>query len=67
MQTPDVSDSGSSFNLVLNGIPIFMKGANYIPPDMFMPRAFKNPEVYNKTIQAAVDANFNMLRVWGGG
>ncbi len=44
-----------------------MKGGNYIPPDMFMPRAFKNPVVYNQTIQAALDANFNMLRLWGGG
>lgn len=51
----------------LNGVPVFMKGANYIPPDMFMPRAFKNPQVYNKTIQDAIDANFNMLRIWGGG
>ena len=40
-----------------------MKGANYIPPDMFMPRALKNPDVYYKTIQDAVNGNYNMLRV----
>lgn len=44
-----------------------MKGGNYIPPDMFMPRALKNKTVYINTIQNAIDANFNMLRVWGGG
>lgn len=44
-----------------------MKGGNYIPPDMFLPRAKANPSVYDETIKAAVFANFNMLRVWGGG
>ena len=44
-----------------------MRGSNYIPPDMFMPRAMKNPQVYYNTIQAAIDANHNMLRLWGGG
>jgi beta-mannosidase len=45
-----------------------MKGANYIPPDMFMPRIFKDkPETYNQTIDNAIKANFNMLRLWGGG
>jgi len=42
-----------------------MKGANYIPPDMFMPRVTK--EVYERTLNNAKVANFNMLRVWGGG
>lgn len=44
-----------------------MKGGNYIPPDMFMPRAHKNPSVYEKTIKDAVDAKYNLLRLWGGG
>lgn len=34
---------------------------------MFMPRARKNETVYRQTIQAAVDANYNMIRLWGGG
>jgi beta-mannosidase len=67
IQQPDLNGLGSSFYLELNGIPVFMRGSNYIPPDMFMPRALKNPEVYHNTIQAAVDANHNMLRLWGGG
>jgi beta-mannosidase len=56
---------GSSFYFKLNGVPVFMKGANYIPPDNFLPRVKK--EDYEKLIKNAVDANMNMLRVWGGG
>lgn len=44
-----------------------MKGGNYIPPDMFMPRAIKNPQVYIQTISDAVAAGYNTLRLWGGG
>nr|WP_294938062.1 glycoside hydrolase family 2 protein [uncultured Flavobacterium sp.] len=56
---------GKSFYFKLNGIPVFMKGANYIPPDSFLPRA--NDSVYKNVVKNAVDANMNMLRVWGGG
>jgi beta-mannosidase len=44
-----------------------MRGGNYIPPDMFMPRALKNPKVYTDTITAAIFGRYNMIRVWGGG
>ena len=56
---------GKSFYFKLNGIPVFMKGANYIPPDSFLPRA--NDSVYKSIVINAVAANMNMLRVWGGG
>lgn len=56
---------GKSFYFELNGVPVFAKGANYIPSDNFMPRV--TPEKYRKTIQDAVHGNMNMLRVWGGG
>ena len=56
---------GKSFYFKLNGIPVFMKGANYIPPDSFLPKA--NDAVYKKIVNNAVVANMNMLRVWGGG
>jgi len=56
---------GKSFYFKLNGIPVFMKGANYIPRDSFLPR--KNSQDDLKIIQEAADANMNMLRVWGGG
>lgn len=56
---------GRSFKVRLNGKDVFMKGANYIPPDMFLPR-FTDRQ-YRQTIRNAVEANYNMMRVWGGG
>ncbi len=56
---------GTSYYFKLNGQAVFMKGANYIPQDNLLPRV--SPEDYKKTIQNAVAANMNMLRVWGGG
>ncbi len=56
---------GSSFYFKVNGQPIFMKGANYIPNDVFLPRV--DTTAYKKVVDAAVAANMNMLRVWGGG
>ncbi len=56
---------GESFYVELNGVPVFMKGANYIPQDNFLPRV--NDEEYEQTILDAVNSNMNMLRVWGGG
>lgn len=61
----DKDSIGKSFYFKLNGIPVFMKGANYIPPDNFLPRVRK--EQYQTIVKNAVDANMNMLRVWGGG
>ncbi len=56
---------GKSFYFKLNGVPVFMKGANYIPQDNFIPRV---SSAQTKTlIQQAKAANFNMFRVWGGG
>ncbi len=56
---------GESFQFVVNGVPFFAKGANWIPADAFVTRI--GPADYDDLIQAAVDANMNMLRVWGGG
>lgn len=56
---------GSSFYFKLNGVPVFMKGANYIPPDNFLPR--KTQDDYEDIVNNAAFANMNMLRVWGGG
>ena len=63
IQEPD--SIGKSFYFKLNGHPVFMKGANYIPQDVFLNRV--NQEEYERVIKSAVDANYNMLRVWGGG
>jgi len=63
IQEPD--ETGSSFFFKVNGQPVFMKGANYIPQDIFLPRVEKSD--YEHLIKSAAEANFNMLRVWGGG
>lgn len=56
---------GESFQFVVNGVPIYMKGANYIPQDAFPSRVTE--EDYQKTIQLTKEAHMNMLRIWGGG
>ena len=56
---------GKTFYVELNGVPVFAKGANYIPQDNFLPRV--TPELYEKTILDAANVNMNMLRIWGGG
>ena len=63
----DRSDEGTgkNFRFILNGVPVFMKGANYIPCDVFLPRV--TDEIYRQTIEDAAAVNMNMLRVWGGG
>lgn len=56
---------GRSFEFIVNGIPIFAKGADVIPFDSFPSRA--TAEQYRRVLQSARDANMNMVRHWGGG
>lgn len=56
---------GSQFAFKLNGKPIFVKGANYIPPDALLTRA--NKSTYEFIINAMLEAGMNCVRVWGGG
>lgn len=56
---------GSSFYFKLNGKPVFMKGANVVPPDSFLSRV--SDSTYFSLVENAKKANMNMLRVWGGG
>lgn len=62
VQKPD--EAGHTFHFELNGVPVFMKGANVIPSEPLTPRV--TAETYGRLISDAVDANMNMLRVWGG-
>ncbi|WP_396218251.1 glycosyl hydrolase 2 galactose-binding domain-containing protein [Flavobacterium sp.] len=61
----DKDEFGTSFYFKLNGKTVFMKGANYIPQDSFIPK--QTPSSYYELVQNARKANMNMLRVWGGG
>jgi beta-mannosidase len=56
---------GTSFEFVVDGVPVFAKGANVIPLDSFPTRV--TPEMHRRLLVAARDAHMNMLRVWGGG
>ncbi|HMX41838.1 MAG TPA: hypothetical protein PKD78_15980, partial [Saprospiraceae bacterium] len=56
--------AGESFYFRINGKPLFAKGANYIPLDIFQDRA--SGARYKHLLDDAVAANMNMLRVWGG-
>jgi beta-mannosidase len=56
---------GRSFGLVVNGIPIFAKGADVIPFDSFPNRV--GLEQYRRILESAKEANMNMIRLWGGG
>ena len=60
---PDAA--GRSFGLRVNGRDLFCKGANWIPADALHGRITR--EGVRDLLQSAVDANMNMLRVWGGG
>ncbi|MDX6444544.1 MAG: beta-mannosidase [Blastocatellia bacterium] len=58
-------ESGKSFTFVINGVPVFAKGGNWIPADSFPSRITKDK--YRELVQSVRDTNMNMLRVWGGG
>lgn len=53
------------FRFVVNGVPIFAKGACWVPADSFV-GAIEDAS-YRQLIELAVNANMNMIRVWGGG
>ncbi len=56
---------GKAFYFMVNGQPMFAKGANFIPNDALLPNV--TPERYQRLMQDVKDANHNMIRVWGGG
>lgn len=56
---------GNNFQFHINGVPLFAKGANWIPADSFINRV--SEETLEFYIKSAKEANMNMLRVWGGG
>ena len=60
-----IDHAGTGFTFVINGKPIYSKGANWIPADFFTTRLKK--EDYYRLLKSAVSANMNTLRVWGGG
>lgn len=62
-QTPDAA--GNAFTLVVNDQPVFVKGVNWIPDDA-LPVRVDRARV-ERRFRQALDANLNLIRVWGGG
>ncbi|UFU05470.1 glycoside hydrolase family 2 protein [Ruania halotolerans] len=58
-------EAGTSFVIEINGTPVFVKGANWIPDDHLLTRI--TAEQYARRVDQSVAANINLLRVWGGG
>ena len=65
LDTSRVDEENRNFMLVVNGKRVFCKGGNWIPADSIYARV--TPEKYDELVREAKNANFNMLRVWGGG
>ncbi len=59
----ETDSMGTSFYFKVNGKPIYIKGANYVPQDVFVGNK-KNP---HQIIDDIVKSNMNMIRIWGGG
>ncbi|MCR5727078.1 MAG: glycoside hydrolase family 2 protein, partial [Lachnospiraceae bacterium] len=56
---------GAEFAQVVNGVKFFAMGADYIPEDNMLPLC--NADRTRKLLSDCVAANFNSIRVWGGG
>jgi beta-mannosidase len=61
--TPD--EHGTAFWITVNGTPIWVRGANWIPDDVFQHRV--DAARYAQRLDQAAFANVHLLRVWGGG
>jgi beta-mannosidase len=65
-QAPDPEEPGTTFfRFILNNVPIFARGANWLPASSLVGSV--PDERYTALLTAARDANMNMLRIWGGG
>jgi beta-mannosidase len=57
--------TGGAFTFIVNGVPVFVRGANWVPDDAFPTRVDRSR--YAARLVQARDAGVNYLRVWGGG
>lgn len=55
--------NGNSFYFKVNGVPVFMKGSNFIPASIF-PELSADEATLRRLLQDARDSHMNMLRVW---
>lgn len=58
-------EQGNSFTFVINNIPVFCGGSNWIPDEFFLPKTTEKR--YRDWLNLMKQGNQNMVRVWGGG
>lgn len=64
-EQPKHTEEGFTSELLVNGVAVFLKGANWVPLDIMTGRIPR--EKYEHSLRLAKEAGFNCLRVWGGG
>lgn len=65
LNTESLKGDNRKFQIMVNGVPVFCKGGDWIPNDSIYARV--TDEKIQYLLEEAVNANFNMLRIWGGG
>lgn len=65
LRTIDLDRTGNGFTLMVNGVPVFIRGSVWTPMSMYPGRA--DDEATRAALDLAANANINLLRVWGGG
>ena len=58
-------EKGSYFIIKINDRPVFCKGGNLVPADIYYSEV--DGKRFEELVDIAVEANFNLLRIWGGG
>jgi beta-mannosidase len=56
---------GTGYLIRFNDRPVFCKGADYIPQDVFPARVIDTD--LRRMVSTMAESNFNMVRIWGGG
>jgi beta-mannosidase len=64
-RTLALDTTDGAFTVLVNEVPIFVRGVNWIPDDVFVTRITR--ERLATRFRQACEANVNYLRVWGGG
>lgn len=58
-------EAGRYFIININDRPVFCKGGNLVPADLYYSEV--DGKRFEELVDIAVEANFNLLRIWGGG
>lgn len=61
----EADEYGEEFCACVNGVKFFSMGADYVPEDSILPH--RTPERTRALLRSCKEANFNSVRVWGGG